>query len=150
MPIYFVQHGVAVPEEVDPNRPLSTEGRREVEAIAAHLRETGITVKKVCHSGKLRARETAQIFAGQIGGDNLCEVPGMNPNDAVRRLAGALEDDTMYVGHLPHLGRLVSYLVTGNETTEVVQFVNAGVVCVAKGSAGYHVAWYVKPPLPKA
>jgi phosphohistidine phosphatase SixA len=32
MPIYFVQHGVAVPEEVDSTRPLSADGRREVKA----------------------------------------------------------------------------------------------------------------------
>ena len=150
MAIFFVQHGVAVPEEADPNRPLSADGRREVEAIAAHLRKVGVSVHKVCHSGKTRAKETAQILAGQIGDGKIHEVPGMNPNDPVVAFAAGLkEDNTMFVGHLPHLGKLVSYLVAGNEAAGVVKFVNGGVVCVEKDSAGYHVEWYLKPSLCK-
>jgi phosphohistidine phosphatase len=146
--IYFVQHGVAVPEQVDPNRPLSVEGRKEVQGIAAHLREVGVAVGKVCHSGKTRARETAQIFAEQLGDGNLYEVSGMNPNDDVIRFAAGLkEDNTMYVGHLPHLGKLVSYLVAGDENAGVVKFVNGGVVCVEKGTAGYSIAWYLNSAL---
>jgi hypothetical protein len=36
MPIYFLQHGVGVAEEVDSYQPLSADGRREVEAIASN------------------------------------------------------------------------------------------------------------------
>ena len=148
MPIYFVQHGLALPEQVDPNRPLSAEGRKEVERIAAHLRQVEIVVKKVCHSGKTRAKETAQILAEQIGDGNIYERSGMSPNDSVIAFAAGLkEDDTMYVGHLPHLGKLVSYLVAGDEDANLVKFVNAGVVCVEKDNMGYHVEWYLKPSL---
>jgi len=148
MPVYFVQHGLALPEQVDPNRPLSAEGRKEVERIAARLRKVGIVVKKVCHSGKTRAEETAQILAEHIGDGHISEVTGMGPNDNVIAFAAGLkEDSTMYVGHLPHLGKLVSYLVAGHEDANVVKFVNAGVVCVEKDSAGYHIEWYLKPSL---
>ena len=150
MAIFFVQHGVAVPEEVDSNRPLSADGRRDVEAIAAHLRKVGVSVNRICHSGKTRAKETAQILSGQIGDGSLHEVPGMNPNDPVGAFAaGLIEDNTMFVGHLPHLGKLVSYLVAGNEAAGVVKFVNGGVVCVEKDPAGYHIEWYLKPSLCK-
>lgn len=148
MLIYFVQHGLALPEQVDPNRPLSAEGRKEVERIAAHLRRVGIVVKKVCHSGKTRAEQTAQILAEQIGDGHIYEVAGMSPKDNVIEFAAGLkEDQTMYVGHLPHLGKLVSCLVAGHEDANVVRFVNAGVVCVEKDSAGYHMEWYLKPSL---
>jgi phosphohistidine phosphatase len=148
MPIYFVQHGVAVSKEVDPNHPLSAEGRREVESIAAHLRKAGVAVKTFCHSGKTRAKETAQIFAEQLGDGNLHEVSGMNPKDDVTSFAAGLkEDDTMYVGHLPHLGKLVSYLVTGDENAGVVKFVNGGVVCVDREGTRYQIAWYLRPSL---
>jgi phosphohistidine phosphatase len=148
MPIYLVQHGVAVPEEIDSNRPLSAEGRKQVERIASHLRKAGVSVRKVCHSGKTRARETAQLYAAYLGDGTLSEVSGMNPSDPVVRFAASLgEDDTMYVGHLPHLGKLVSYLVAGDENAGVVKFVNGGVVCVEKGSVNYHVAWYMIPSL---
>jgi phosphohistidine phosphatase len=148
MPVYFVQHGVAVPEVVDSNRLLSAEGRKEVERIAAHLRKAGVAVKKVYHSGKTRARETARLFAEQIGDGNVLELSGMNPNDDVAAFAAGLkEDNTMYVGHLPHLGKLVSYLVAGDENARVVKFVNGGVVCVEKEGAGHSIEWYLKPSL---
>ncbi len=148
MPLYFVRHGLAVPEHVDPNCPLSADGREEVERIAAHLRKAGVTVKRVCHSGKTRAKETAQILAEHLGDGNIDEVPGMNPNDNVIEFAAGLKgDNTMYVGHLPHLGKLVSYLVAGDDQAGAVKFVNGGVVCVEKDSSGYHMEWYLKPSM---
>jgi phosphohistidine phosphatase len=148
MPIYFVQHGLALSEQVDPNRPLSAEGRKEVERIAGYLRKVRVAVKKVCHSGKARAKETAQILSEQIGDGHIYEADGMSPNDNVIAFAAGLkEDNTMYVGHLPHLGKLVSFLVAGDENAGVTRFVNGGVVCVEKDSEGYHIAWYLKPSL---
>ncbi len=148
MPIYLVQHGLAVPESVDSNRPLSADGREEVERVAAHLRKAGVAVKRVCHSGKTRAKETAQILAEHLGDGNIDEVPGMNPNDNVIEFAAGLKgDNTMYVGHLPHLGKLVSYLVAGDDQAGAVKFVNGGVVCVEKDSSGYHMEWYLKPSM---
>lgn len=148
MPIYFVQHGVAVPEGVDPNRPLSAHGRREIEGIAAYLRKVGISVKKVCHSGKTRAKETAQILAEYVGDGITYEIPGMKPNDSVAPIAAGLKhDQAMYVGHLPHLGKLVSHLVAGDENADVVRFVNGGVVCVERNSESYHIEWYLTPSL---
>ena len=148
MPICFAQHGSALAEQVDPNRPLSEEGRKEVERVAAHLRKVGVSAKKVFHSGKTRAKETAQILAERIADGSLFEASGMGPNDKVIEFATALkEDNTIYVGHLPHLGKLVSYLVAGDEEAGVVKFVNGGVVCVEKGSTGCHIEWYLKPCL---
>jgi phosphohistidine phosphatase len=145
MPIYFVQHGLALPKDTDPNRPLSEEGRREAETISAYLQKAGVTVKKTCHSGKLRAKETAQIFAGKIGDGNILELQGMGPNDDVAEFVTRLESDVMYVGHLPHMEKAVSYLVAGDETAGVVKFVNSGVVCVEKDDNGYHIRWYLIP-----
>jgi phosphohistidine phosphatase len=148
---YFVQHGLAVAEQVDPNRPLSAEGRKGVEGVAAHLQRAGVAVKKVCHSGKTRAEETARILSGRIGDGHVHKVSGMSPNDNVVEFAAGLkEDDAMYVGHLPHLGRLVSYLVAGDENAGVVKFVNGGIVCVGKDTTGYHIEWYLIPSLSKA
>ena len=70
------------------------------------------------------------------------------PGADVKGFAGALkEDDTMYVGHLPHLGKLVSYLAAGDENAGVVNFVNGGVVCIEKDGTGYHIEWYLRPSL---
>lgn len=150
MAMYFVQHGLALQKEVAPNRPLSTKGRKAVEQISAHLRKSGIFVKKVCHSGKTRAQETAQIFGEQIGAGHVSETSGMNPKDSASGFAATLkEDDTMYVGHLPHMGKLVSFLTTGDEEADVVKFTNGGVVCLEKDSTGYHISWYLIPSMCK-
>jgi len=148
MTIYFVQHGVALSKEIDPDRHLSEDGRKDVENISAYLQKMGISVKKIYHSGKTRAVETAQIFAGHIGDGSISELPGMAPNDDVDKFKRILkEDDAMYVGHLPHLEKLVSFLITGNEGAGVVKFVNAGVVCVNRDNAGYHIEWCLKPSI---
>ena len=148
MAMCFVQHGLALQKGIDPNRPLSEKGRKEIECISAYLRKMGVTVKKVCHSGKARAKETAQIFADQIGDSNVYELSGMNPNDNVIEFTAVLnEDDTLYVGHLPHLGKLISYLTTGDEDAGVVAYVNGGIVCVKKDSTGHHIDWYLIPSM---
>lgn len=146
MAMYFAQHGLAVEKEENMDRPLSAEGRGEVECISAHLRTMGVTVRSICHSGKTRAKETAQIFADQVGDGSVCERSGMSPKDDVKAFAALLgTDNTMYVGHLPHMGKLVSYLTTGDEDAGVVRFANGAVVCVEKDSAGHHIEWYLKP-----
>lgn len=145
MPMYFVQHGKAVAKEVDPGRPLSEEGRREVELVGAFLRRMDVTLRHVCHSGKTRARQTAELLSAEIGLDCVSELDGMKPDDDVVEFAEGLEDNTMYVGHLPHMGRLVSYLVAGDEDADVVAFSSGGMVCVGKDETGYHIKWFVTP-----
>jgi len=145
MPMYFVQHGMAVAKEVDPDRPLSAEGRREVEQVGRCLRHMELTLRGIYHSGKTRARQTAEILSAEVGLDYASELDGMKPNDDVVMFAKAVADDSMYVGHLPHLDKLVSHLVADDENAGVVSYSNGGVVCVGKDEAGYHVAWYLTP-----
>lgn len=147
MPMYFVQHGVSVAKEIDPDRALSRDGRMDVERVAAHLHRTGVEVKRVYHSGKTRARQTAELLADQIGLGGVYELSGMKPNDDVVEFAASLEDGCMYAGHLPHLAKLVSFLVAGEEEVNVVQFTNGGVVCVDKDDSGYYVEWFLVPSI---
>jgi phosphohistidine phosphatase len=56
MRLYLVQHGDAVSEQSDPERPLSVAGRRDVEAVARLLASNDIRAERVAHSGKLRAQ----------------------------------------------------------------------------------------------
>lgn len=67
MTLYLVRHAEAKPEEEDPERPLSEKGWDDVRRLAgyaaAHL---GITVDRVLHSGKTRARQTAEVLTGAV------------------------------------------------------------------------------------
>jgi phosphohistidine phosphatase SixA len=63
MRIQLTQHGLAVPKTVDPDRPLSEQGREDVRHLTDFLDKAGIPVGQVLHSGKTRAEQTAAILA---------------------------------------------------------------------------------------
>ena len=71
----------------------------------------------------------------------------MKPNDDPTELAAILDDGAMYVGHLPHLEKLVSLLVAGHENAGVVRFTNGGVVCLERDEDGFYIEWYITPSL---
>ena len=85
------------------------------------------------HSGKKRARETAEIMAGVLSPEKGVETcSGMNPLDDVRTFAERLrlDQDIMLVGHLPFLERLIGLLVCGNPDQTVFKLQNSGILCL--------------------
>src|SRR5260370_9172617 len=120
MRLYLVQHGVAVPEAEDPARPLSAKGREEVARTAQVLARMGLSVGAIRHSGKLRARQTAELIARSVKpAEGVVEAKGLAPNDPASSTAAELADaprHLMLFGHLPHLARLASLLVAGRES----------------------------------
>ena len=110
MALYLVQHGKSLPKAEDPEKGLSADGKMETERIADVAKGYLVKVSRIVHSGKKRARETAEILASLLppaGG--LEPRNGMNPLDDVRTFADSLELDknVMLVGHLPFLERLI-------------------------------------------
>ncbi len=131
MTIYLSQHGRSATKEVDPERGLTREGRDEVERVARTLAEAGIRVDVIRHSGKARAAQTAELFAQMLKPrEGVQAQSGLDPLDDVATFARALpvQRDEMYVGHLPFMERIVSYLVAGDCERRVVRFQNGGVV----------------------
>lgn len=53
----------------------------------------------------------------------------------------------MIVGHLPHLSRLASSLLTGRQDAEVVGFQYGGVVCLERTNDGWKLGWMIVPDL---
>ena len=75
---------------------------------------------------------------------------GLSPQDNVTQVAASLhgeQESIMLVGHLPHLSRLVSLLVTGNPKIEVVRFRNAGIVCLTHQEGKWEIDWVMQPDL---
>jgi phosphohistidine phosphatase len=157
MDVYLVQHGEAVPEEQDRQRPLSDAGRAAVAKVAnylalrvPHLSDPPIT--ELWHSGKLRARATAEIL-----GQALCPqirpraVEGMQPKDDPGAIRAELESERdqrtalMLVGHLPHLARLVGLLLADDAEKSPVRFVNAGVLRLSYRDGTWAVDWLMTP-----
>ena len=154
MHLYLVQHGEALAKDEDPNRPLTDKGRQDVGRMAAFLARTRPAISRVIHSGKVRAMQTALVFAETLGPGRMVEeaADGLAPKDPPETVAEAVNgwtEDTMIVGHLPHLARLTALLVTGDPDETVTHFQPGTVVCVERGEngGGWTVAWAVRPEL---
>ena len=136
MEIYLVQHGEAKSESEDPERPLTDKGRHEVESVARSVAGRDIRVSRILHSGRLRAKQTAEGFAMYLEPpQGIIEQEGLGPSDDPQRAKQLISQATeplMIVGHLPHLSRLASLLILENSEAEVVKFRMAGVVCLGK------------------
>jgi phosphohistidine phosphatase len=153
MNLYLVRHGEAMEKEQDPARPLTAQGRRDVESVAGLVKRAGIEVYQIRHSGKRRAEETAEILGRALEPEGgMVAVQGLAPNDDVQGAAKLLEGENqplMYVGHLPFLERLVGLLVTGKPDQSVVRLEKGSMVCLERDavSGGWAVAWAVTPAL---
>lgn len=150
MKLYLVQHGLALAREVDPGRPLDPRGEQEVRKVADFLKQTGMSVDTIVHSGKMRAHQTAEILAEALLIRGEAEaIKGIDPNDPVQdfsRKVSLLKHDTMVVGHLPFMARMVSLLVTGQEEAEIVAFKPGSIVCLYHDSADHWlIQWMLRP-----
>ena len=145
---YFVQHGLAESKDVDANRPLSEAGIEQVGKVASHLKQFNVEVRKIYHSGKLRAAQTAQIFSQVLQVTEVAEFSGMNPNDdALNIIKHIAQDAVMYVGHLPNIQVVVSNLVTNGAEACVVKFQNSAVACIEIENDVAAVKWFITPEL---
>ncbi len=151
MKLYLVQHGEALPKDVDPGRPLSNVGHAEVglmaELLAGHMK-----VSRVVHSGKERARQSAEIFTAIIAGEFPVEaISGINPNDPVEDFATQLthwKEDVLVVGHLPFMAKLVSLLVSGSPDADIVAYTPGSIVCLESADCKHwQIQWMVRPEL---
>lgn len=146
--VYFAQHGLALDKADDPERPLSPTGIHQSKIIARTLQDAETPISSVFHSGKLRAAQTAEIFADILNISSLSVVEGLSASDDVTRLAQNLSiNHALYVGHLPHLEKLLAYLVTGNENNRIIKFQNSAVACLEKDDEHYQLRWYLTPEL---
>jgi phosphohistidine phosphatase len=152
MRLYLVQHGDALPKELDPERPLSAAGRGDVQRIASFLSQAGIRVSRIMHSGKKRAEQTAGLLAASVGTSGRLEratgIDPLDPTDAFARTVNEWTEDTMVVGHLPFMGKLVSRLIAGDEAVPTVAFQPGTVACLEREDEGrWTIAWMIRPEL---
>lgn len=152
MALYLVQHGLALPKAVDPEKGLSDEGRIQTERIAEVARGYRVAVRRIYHSGKARAAQTAAVFQRYLSPpEGLSHRDGLNPLDDVGALAATLDlkADWMLVGHLPFMERLTAYLITGTPAPVVFMFQNSGIVCIdedpREGRPAPAIKWALMP-----
>jgi len=117
--VVLVHHGEAVGPDVDPRRPLSAAGRDSVARLAAAAAARGVRPAVVWHSGKLRAKQTAEAFFRACNPfAEFSATRDLQPDDKPEwirdRLRGESKD-ILIAGHFYHLPRLRALLAGGSE-----------------------------------
>lgn len=152
MALFLLQHGKSLSKDKDPNKGLSEAGIDETERIAQVAKGYGVHVSSIAHSGKTRARQTADIFASALKPEGgLQEISGLNPLDDVTAVSDSIDstEDRMLVGHLPFMERLTAYLITGSIERPVFKFQNSGIVCLDKAPdiGSWVIKWALMPQI---
>jgi phosphohistidine phosphatase len=146
MRVYLVHHAEAVAPSADPQRPLSPRGARQAAWLAGTAKDAGVKPVAIWHSGKLRARQTAEAFLRTCNAfASFQMVRGLRPEDPPLWLRDALEaeeHDVLVVGHMPHLPELAELLATTRS------FPPHGMIALERiGPRQYAEQWRAEPPL---
>jgi len=147
--VYLVHHGDAVGPEIDPRRPLSAAGRAVVLKLAVEAARKGVRPTVVWHSGKLRAKQTAEEFWRICNAlAEFSATRDLQPDDSPAHMRDRLRGearDILIAGHYPHLPRLARLLLTGREESPVT-FPQHGVMALETTDEGE--TWIEKWRLP--
>jgi phosphohistidine phosphatase len=99
----------------------------------------------------LRAKETAEILAKDIQPkEGLKEIKGLAPLDPVENLLQKIIEenkDIMIVSHLPFLQKFSSLILTGSEKYNLINFSQAGCICLEEKERKFGILWIITPEL---
>jgi phosphohistidine phosphatase len=129
MQLLVIRHAIAQTREEfagddDALRPLTTEGRRVMRRGAKGLRRIVRQLDVLGSSPLLRAMQTADVVAEEFAGVDITTVTALVPESPpasfvtwLRKQRGA--ETVAIVGHEPHLGSLITWLLTGIDEPRV-------------------------------
>src|SRR2546427_13154575 len=113
--LFLIHHGEAVGPELDPRRPLSPRGHVQAERVAADAASCGARPMVVWHSGKLRAKQTAEAFWRACNPfAEFSATRDLQPDDPPDWIFERLQveaRDILIAGHFPHLARLLGLML---------------------------------------
>jgi phosphohistidine phosphatase len=154
MLVYLIQHAEAKEESEDPGRPLSDRGALSIKEISAHFYRSNVRVDQILHSGKLRAKQTAEIVAGCLTPANyrtISGTDGLSPLDSPGIWDDRLKyltNDLMLIGHMPHLGKLCTLLLCGDKANDIISFTPGCAVCIERREQGdWTLKWMLTPTM---
>ena len=137
--VHLVHHGEAVGPDVDIRRPLSARGRAASERVAEESAARGMKPLIFWHSGKLRAKQTAEIF--WRASNPLAELSAtrdLQPEDPAVWMRDRLRHeprDVLLAGHFTHLPRLLA-LLHGEQDGAMADFPVHGIVTLSTDDHG--------------
>ena len=130
MLLLVIRHAIAETREAhsatsddDSLRPLTAKGRRRMAAGAKGIRRLVPDLELLAASPLVRAQQTAAIIGKEYGGMHFVTASPLDPESAPASLLAWLraqrEETIAVVGHEPHLGIIVTWLLTGVEESHV-------------------------------
>ncbi len=127
MEIWILRHAKAEeggPGTPDEERALTPAARKRMRAAATTIARLAPKFDAILTSPLRRARQTAEPVARAMGqGSDLIETvalaPYADPEEVLREIERRRRKRVLLVGHMPHLGKLLGYLLTGRPNTPV-------------------------------
>jgi phosphohistidine phosphatase len=127
MQLLVIRHAIAEQAAAgmdDSRRALTKAGKRKMKEGAAGLLEIVETLDVIGASPLVRAQETAEIVAKAYGDLTVSTVKALSPGSDPSDLLAWLEENdsadvVAIVGHEPHLGMLVTWLMIGARPSRV-------------------------------
>ncbi|MCM3879792.1 MAG: histidine phosphatase family protein [Vicinamibacterales bacterium] len=148
--LLLVHHGDAVGPDVNPMRPLSDRGRAAVETLAKEAAGKGAKPDVIWHSGKMRARQTAEAFWRHCNPfATFAATHGLQPTDPPSWIVDALAGETrdvMLVGHFPHMPRLLGVLRAGQPDAAPADFPLHGMIVLELKQGVWVERWRLAGP----
>lgn len=157
MDVLIIRHAIAMEREEfartgrpDGDRPLTDAGRRRMRRNARGIQRFAPHPDVIATSPYLRAADTARIVADTLGIQRMETIeallPDRPPQGAADWINASGANVVALVGHEPDLGRLVTWLLSGNDRP-AVEFKKGG-TCLLRiegkaGPASAVMAWHV-------
>jgi phosphohistidine phosphatase len=130
MLLVVIRHAIAMSREEfaatgedDKLRPLTPSGRRKMEGAATGLHRLVPELDLIAASPLTRAQQTARIVASRYEGITVSSTRSLDPESELPAFLSWLRErprgKIAIVGHEPHLGTLVTWLLAGIEESRV-------------------------------
>jgi len=148
MRVFLAHHADAVGPDVDPRRPLSAPGAASMEQVGRVAAARGARPDVFWHSGKLRAKQTAEILWRACNPlATLSATRDLQPGDPpmwIRDRLRAEPRDLLLAGHYPHLPRLLELLLDD----PAAEFPQHGMVALSTSDEGetWTEEWRIEAP----
>jgi phosphohistidine phosphatase len=143
--LFLLHHADAVDALTDSQRPLSRAGRAHAEQLAVRARARGVKPDAIWHSGKLRARQTAEpLWRACNPLAEFAAVRGLQPDDPPRWIKDIIDQDPRHIvlaGHMPHLARLYRSLVGDESDQARIEFPQHGLVALERRGELWREVW---------
>ena len=125
--IWLLRHAKAEkggPGTPDEERALTPGGRRKMRAMAGAIARQRPDFDAILTSPLRRARQTAEPVARALDSDEKLMhtnalSPWADPKEILEEIEKRSLSRVLLVGHMPHLGQLLGYLLTGQTGTGV-------------------------------